>query len=116
MKQIMEYKNFLARIAYDDRDNIFVGKVINTNNHNISFHGKSVNELKKSFHESIEDYLDYCEKKKIEPEKPFSGKFIVRIEPEFHKKIVEVANEKNISINKFVENALLHEINTLQNH
>jgi len=110
MKQVMEYKNFLAKITYDDRDNIFIGKVINTNNHNISFYGESVAKLKKEFHDSIEDYLAYCTQKNIKPEKPFSGKFIVRIEPEVHKEIAKLANEKNISINNFVKNALCHEV------
>lgn len=52
----------------------------------ITFEGKCVVELKKSFRDSIEDYLAFCAERGEEPDKSFSGQFVTRVSPELHRR------------------------------
>jgi predicted HicB family RNase H-like nuclease len=70
---MMEYKGYLSRIEFDDEANIFHGEVINIRDV-ITFQGKSVDELRETFEDSVEDYLAFCAKRGEEPDKPFSGR------------------------------------------
>lgn len=78
------YKGYMGHVEFDDEIEIFHGEVINTRDV-ITFQGSTVAEIKKAFRESIDDYLDFCKERNEEPEKPFSGKFNLRLEPELHR-------------------------------
>ncbi len=54
---------------YDDDDGIFVGHLIAIND-SVGFHADSVAKLKAAFIESVDDYLEICEKVRREPNKP----------------------------------------------
>ena len=105
----MEYKSYIGNVEYDDEAKIFHGEIINTKDV-ITFQGKSVDELEKAFQESINDYLDWCTKENVKPERPYSGKFNLRLSPELHREVAITAKRLNVSINKFVEKALEDEI------
>lgn len=57
----MSYKNYTARIEFDERDNIFVGRVLGLDSI-VSFHGESVAELRQTFEAAIDDLLNDCKK------------------------------------------------------
>ncbi len=101
----MEYKGFLGVVQFDDEANIFHGDVVNTRDV-ITFQGESVGELRKAFEESIDDYLAFCKARGEEPEKPFSGKFLIRVKPELHRKVAAAARRKGKSINQFAAKVL----------
>ncbi len=63
MNNTMKYKGFSALIEYSDEDKCFVGKIINIDAF-VSFHGDSVDELRKYFEEAVDDYIDYLEESK----------------------------------------------------
>ncbi len=109
---MMEYKGYIGNVIFDYEAKIFHGEVINTRDV-ITFQGKSVTEIEKAFKESIEDYLEWCKEENTSPEKPYSGKFNLRISPELHRKIAIAAHQKNVSLNKFVEKALIDELTNL---
>ena len=96
---MMEYKGYFAKVEFDDEANVFHGEVINLRDV-ITFEGETVSELRTAFNESVEDYLEFCAERNEKPEKPYSGKFLVRVEPDFHKALV-VQARKN-------EKALIH--------
>ncbi|NDC87103.1 MAG: type II toxin-antitoxin system HicB family antitoxin, partial [Betaproteobacteria bacterium] len=79
----MTYKGYTARVEFDDRDSIFVGRILGIRNI-ISFHGETVSELRTAFERSVADYLLDCEQQDIQPEKPASGKLLLRVPPEVH--------------------------------
>lgn len=99
------YKGYIGHIEFDDEANIFHDEVVNTRDV-ITFQGCSVNELRKSLHDSVEAYLKFCAKRGKEPDKPFSGKFIVRLTPEQHRKIFIAAKKSGQSINKWAVQVL----------
>ncbi|MBH8566479.1 type II toxin-antitoxin system HicB family antitoxin [Nostoc sp. CENA67] len=102
---MMKYKGYEAVVEFDAEAEIFHGEVINIRDV-ITFQGTSVSELKQAFHDSVDDYLDFCKERGEEPDKPFSGKFMVRINPELHKKIVIKAKKEGQSLNSLVEKIL----------
>ena len=75
---MMEYKGYYGVVKYDDEAEIFHGDVLLAKGA-VTFQGKHVKELKKAFHDSVDEYLKFCEESGIEPEKPFSGKLVLRL-------------------------------------
>ena len=91
---MMTYKGFVGEVEYDDEARIFSGEVINTRTV-ITFQGTTVDEVENEFHASVDDYLEWCKEDGIEPEKPYSGKFNVRLSPLFHSKVAMAAKKLN---------------------
>lgn len=71
-------------------------------------------EVEREFRASIDDYLECCKEDGVEPEKPYSGKFNVRLSPFFHSQVAIAAKKLNLSLNSFVEKSLRDEINAMQ--
>ena len=109
---MMEYKGYLGAVEYDDRAKIFHGDIINTKDV-ITFQGTTVKEIERAFKESIDDYIVWCKEEGVEPEKPYSGKFNVRLSPVLHRQIAIMAKKMRLSLNSFVEKAITDEITIL---
>jgi predicted HicB family RNase H-like nuclease len=101
----MKYKGYEAIVEYDDLDRLFVGRVINTLDI-IAFDGSSVEELENSFQAAIDEYLEDCQTQGKTPDKPFSGRFNLRISPDLHRQAAFKAEKEGISLNTLVEKAL----------
>ncbi len=101
----MKYKNYEATVKFDEDTEIFYGEVINTRDV-ITFQGTSVEELKKAFEDSVEDYLEFCRTRGEEPDKPFSGNFVLRISPELHHELYKKAKLSGKSLNSLIEESL----------
>jgi predicted HicB family RNase H-like nuclease len=103
---MMKYKDYLARVEYDASADIFHGEVINTRDV-ITFQGKSVEEIKRAFEDSVEDYLAFCRERSEEPDKPFTGRFTVRLSPDQHKQVILAAEKAGKRIDSWIAEALL---------
>jgi predicted HicB family RNase H-like nuclease len=97
----MTYKGYEAVVEFDEAAGIFSGEVINTRDV-ITFQGASVRELMKAFKDSVDDYLEFCAKRKEDPEKPFSGTLSLRLPPEVHRRIAAEARRRNKSLNSYI--------------
>ena len=102
---MMEYLGYIGRVEFDDEAAIFHGEVINTRDV-ITFQGDSVAELTRAFHESVDDYLDFCRQRGESPDKPFSGQFVTRISPELHRMVNLAAAISGKSLNAWVTEQL----------
>jgi predicted HicB family RNase H-like nuclease len=103
----MTHKGYTARIEFDDRDNIFVGRVLGLHAM-ISFHGETVKELRSEFKNAIEAFLKDCKEQGIAPEKPASGKILLRVPPEVHGAALVAAQAAGKSLNQWATE-VLHE-------
>ncbi|OGT61825.1 MAG: antitoxin HicB [Gammaproteobacteria bacterium RIFCSPHIGHO2_12_FULL_45_12] len=103
------YKGYIGHVEFDDEADIFHGEVINTRDV-ITFQGKTVAKIKKAFRESVNDYLAFCKERNEEPEKPFSGKFNLRLDPELHRQVYIAARAHKISLNQWIAEAINHHI------
>jgi len=101
----MEYKGYFGKVEFDDEANVFYGEVINLRDI-VTFQGETVTKLRKAFCDSIDDYIDFCASRGEEPEKPYSGKFVVRVDPELHRTIFIEAKKTGKSINAWVSDNL----------
>ena len=102
---MIEYKGYFAKVEFDDEASIFYGEVINLRDA-ITFQGQTVDELRQTFRDSVDDYLEFCIERGEDPEKPYSGKFVIRVEPELHKTVAILARKGGKSINAWVRDAL----------
>ncbi|WP_025917819.1 type II toxin-antitoxin system HicB family antitoxin [Herminiimonas sp. CN] len=102
---IMTHKGYLAKVEYSDEDEIFAGRLAGIDDI-VGFHGESVAELKAAFIEAVEDYLDTCKKLGKKPQKTYSGKFVVRVEPEIHARAVIAAQSEGKSLNAWIGDAI----------
>ncbi len=109
MSNILSYKGYTGSVEYSEEDEIFYGKIEFITD-SVLYEGSSVEELKRNFQEAVEDYIETCIEIGKEPQKPFKGRILTRINPELHKKAALIALQKRISLNKFVEKAIQHEI------
>ena len=105
---MLKYKDYIGHVEFDEEAEIFHGEVSNTRDV-ITFQGTSVEEIKKEFVESIDCYIEFCEERGESPERPFSGKFNVRLDPELHRVAFIAAKQAGISLNKWVTKAIKHE-------
>jgi len=102
---MMEYKGYIAKVEFDDRPGVFHGEVLNLRDV-VTFEGKTVAELRKAFRESVDDYLEFCATRKEAPEKPFSGRFVLRLDPNPHRAIATKGSLENKSLNAWVQEVL----------
>lgn len=101
----MTHAGYTARIEFDDRDNLFVGRILGLRTL-ISFHGATVVQLRREFKAAIKDYLSDCAQQGLTPEKPASGKLLLRVPPEVHSRAIVAAQAKGKSLNQWVTDAL----------
>ncbi|MEO0416306.1 MAG: type II toxin-antitoxin system HicB family antitoxin [Verrucomicrobiota bacterium] len=101
----MNYKGYTAKVYFDEEAEIFHGEILGIKDV-VTFQGTTVSDLKKEFEESVEDYLEFCAERGEEPDKPFSGKFMVRIDPLLHRKLYEQSSKAGESLNGWIESKL----------
>lgn len=110
MKDLIQYKGYYGSVHFDDEDIIFYGKV-EFIRALISYEATDAKGLKKAFEESVDDYLATCHKKNITPEMPFKGSLNVRLGADLHRRVAILAEQRHMSINKFITKALNQAIN-----
>lgn len=99
------YKGYTAQVEIDPDANIICGRVLDIKDV-ITFKGKTVEEARQAFQDSVDDYLEWCEELGEEPDKPFSGKLPFRTTPEHHRKIFIAATKAGKSINAWMDEVL----------
>jgi predicted HicB family RNase H-like nuclease len=101
----MTYKGYSARIEYDDEDGILTGQIAGIRD-GVGFHAGSVDALKVAFHEAVDDYIETCAKIGKEPQKPYSGRVMFRVDPEVHRKAALAVELSGKSLNQWAEDVL----------
>ncbi len=101
----MTYKGYAARIEYSDEDACFVGHIAGIKDV-IGFHAESVKELRVAFEDAVDDYLTTCEKLGRAPQKPYSGKLMLRVPPEVHARATMMAEARGMSLNQWAADVL----------
>ena len=105
---MMEYKGYAGRVEFDDEAEVFHGEVLGLRDV-ITFQGRTVEEVKDAFRESVDDYLEFCAKRGEEQERLFTGKLTVRLPPELHRKAHIAAKQVGASLNAWISHALQRE-------
>ncbi len=95
------YKGYDAEVVYDSDTRTLHGSVPNIRGV-ITFVADNVDQLEREFHISVDMYLELCAEHGIEPAKPYSGNFVVRIDPKLHAAIAQAARNSEVSLNSWV--------------
>ena len=101
----MNHKGYTARIEFDERDNIFIGRVLCLRTI-IGFHGETVVELRSAFEIAIEQFLRDCKVQGVRPEKPAPGNLMLRVPPEVHGVALVAAQAAGKSLNQWATEVL----------
>ena len=101
----LTYQGYTASVGFDERDNLFVGRVLGVRDI-IGFHGETVAELRADFEAAIDFMLQDCQARGIAPEKPASGKLMLRIPPEVHGAALVAAQAAGTSLNQWAAKVL----------
>jgi predicted HicB family RNase H-like nuclease len=99
------YKGYAARIEFDPEDRIFIGHVAGIRDV-VGFHGSTVDELEEAFHAAVDDYVAACRALRQAPERPASGKMMLRVAPEVHAAAIRAAELTGKSLNQWAAEAL----------
>lgn len=102
----MIYKGYKARMDFDTDDKIIVGRVLDIDDI-ITFHGTSVAEFEDAFHSAVDSYIMACNRLGQEPERPASGRMMLRVDPAVHAAAVKASARNGQSLNKWAEQVLL---------
>jgi predicted HicB family RNase H-like nuclease len=108
----MEYSGYVAVFEFDPTIEAFHGEVANTVD-TITFEGRSVDELRAAFHESVDDYLQLCEREGRRPDRPYSGTFSLRLGPRLHRAAAVAAAARRVSLNGFAVDAIRERLGRL---
>jgi predicted HicB family RNase H-like nuclease len=101
----MRYKGYTGVVEFDEESGALFGRVVGLRD-GITFQGDSVAEVIQAFHDSVDDYLEFCAERGESPEKPYSGQFVLRIEPQLHRAISHAAEARGVSLNRLIEENL----------
>lgn len=101
----MRYKGYSARVEYSDEDGCFVGRVAGIRDL-LTFHGESVDEVRQAFEEALDFYLETSAERGEMPNKPYSGKLLLRVAPEVHAAVATAAEVSGKSINQWAAERL----------
>lgn len=81
---MMRYKGYIGQVEYDSDAKLFHGDVIDLKD-TITFQGTNPVELEREFKKSVDVYLEWCKELGEKPEKTFSGKLQLRMDPNLHR-------------------------------
>lgn len=110
MKKTLHYKGYEGSVEWDDEnEDILYGRILHITDR-VSYHGKNVLALKKAFSEAVKDYLETCEEVGKAPDKPYRGTFNIRVAPDLHEKVARRAAQVGVSLNKWIEQAIVKAI------
>ncbi len=101
----MSYRGYTARMEFDPDDKIIVGRVLDIDDI-ITFHGASVAEFEAALHSAVDSYIAACDQLGQAPDKPASGKLMLRVDPAVHAAAVKASARSGQSLNKWAEQVL----------
>lgn len=105
MSNILEYKGYLAKIEYSAADGVLYGKIEGIKDL-VNFESETAAGIEQEFHSAVDDYLALCAELGQEPDKAYSGTFNVRISPELHRKLAQLATKNGATLNAEAEKAI----------
>ena len=100
MNNKLTYKGFTAKVEFSADDNVFFGRLLGMRDI-VAFHGETVEELKDSMRETVDFYIETCEKEGRQSKKSYSGKVLFRLPDQLHAAIAEAATRRGKSINEW---------------
>ena len=105
MSNAMTHRGYTAKVEYSEEDGCFIGRIAGIRAI-VGFHADTVAGLKKAFRAAVENYIDVARQRGEQPEKPFSGRMMLRLPSQLHARVNSAAERSGISVNQWATQAL----------
>ena len=105
MRNTMKFGKHTAVISYDPEIEMFRGEFVGLNG-GADFYADTLKSLRREGDTSLRVFLEFAREKKISPEKKFSGRLVLRLDPETHRRYKLRASAKNVSLNQLLNETL----------
>ena len=105
MSNAMTHLGYSAKVEYSEEDGCFVGRIAGIRAI-VGFHADTVTGLRKAFHSAVENYLGVATQRGEQPEKPFSGRMMLRLPSQLHARVNSAAERSGVSVNQWATQAL----------
>lgn len=102
---IMEIDGYHAVIQFDPEIDMFRGEFLDLNG-GADFYAQDVSGLRREGAASLKVFLEMCAEDGVEPQRRYSGRFNVRLQPELHASVSVAAAAEGKSLNQWVADAL----------
>lgn len=109
---VLEFRGFKGAVEFSADDGLLVGRILDVEAL-VAFSAETAAEISAAFHEAVDEYLADCERRSVEPEKPYSGSFNVRVKSDLHRRAAREARSSNESLNALVARAISSELDRL---
>ncbi len=109
MNNTISYKGFIGSINYDFKNNLIYGKIEHIQDV-VEYKTEFADKLKKVFIKAVNTYIRTCKKSNTKIIKFYNGRFKLNIPPTLHQMAFSYAMKKGISLNQFVQKAIVKEI------
>jgi predicted HicB family RNase H-like nuclease len=96
---MLEYKGYVGTIEADE--GAFAGRVAGLRDV-VTFGGETFAEVERAFRDSVDDYLAFCAARGEPPDRRYSGKIPLRVDPEVHRRAAARAEAEGISLNQWI--------------
>tara|TARA_Y100000296_G_scaffold52547_1_gene60153 strand:- start:821 stop:1270 length:450 start_codon:yes stop_codon:yes gene_type:complete len=107
---VMTHRGYQGTVVVDLKSKVIHGRILHINDL-VTYEADNVEGIEREFQEAVDDYLEFCAENDLEPNKPLSGVFQVRIGRELHMAVVKTAALEKKGLNEFVREALDCHIN-----
>lgn len=104
---MLKYKGYIGHAEYDDEARLFHGEVLGLKDV-ITFQGTEVEQLEQAFRDSVDDYLDFCQQRGETPDKPYSGRLMLRLPAHIHRQVHLRAQREGKSLNQWISEQIEH--------
>lgn len=101
----LTYKGYTGSVEFDAKDRSFHGRVEGITDI-ITFEGTSVEELETDFRDGVDSYLEVCAEDGVEAQRPYSGRFVLRLSPDLHRGAAIAARRARCSMNEWITGAI----------
>ncbi|WP_231409004.1 type II toxin-antitoxin system HicB family antitoxin [Ralstonia solanacearum] len=105
MINVMNIGGHKAVIAYDPDIEMFRGEFVGLNG-GADFYAADVPGLHREGELSLRVFLDECTRRGVEPQKHFSGRFVLRVEGKVHEAAAIAAAAQGVSLNQWAADVL----------
>lgn len=101
----LKYQDYLGSVEFDADRMVLRGKILFVADL-VTYESPTAQGLQEEFEAAVDDYIETCNALGRKPQKPFSGVFNVRIEPDCHKALAQIAADEDRSLNAAAAEAI----------
>ena len=105
MINLLDIDGYQAVVSFDPELGLFRGEFVGLSG-GADFYADNVADLRKEGATSLKVFLDMCAEDGVEPRKTYSGRFILRLDPELHAKAVARAQAEGMSLNEWAKETI----------